>query len=265
MNSWLPNVGSLYLLVGALGLCLGSFLNVVIHRLPRNESLLWPPSRCGGCGKAIRPWHNVPLLGWLVLRGRCADCNASISVRYPLVELLGGVLTLLAFAFAPTPWHSLAALWLGLSLLAVFWIDLDHRIIPDEISLGGTAFGLVLSVCTIGIWPAVLGALLGGGGLFAIAIGYEKSRGRTGMGMGDVKLALMLGAFLGWQGVLLTVMLASVFGSLLGITLLLTRRGDGATALPFGCFLAPAAWAALYLGPRIWDWYLGLFPLAAHP
>lgn len=265
LDSWFPRTPTFLLTVLALGLALGSFLNVVIYRLPRSESLLWPRSRCGSCGHSIRPWHNVPLLGWLFLRGRCADCHARIAARYPLVETIGALITLLACLLPATPWRSLAALWLGLSLLAVFFIDLDHRIIPDEISLGGTVLGLALSFVTIGFVPALTGALLGGGILFLLAWGYEKTRGRAGMGMGDVKLALMLGAFLGWQGVVLTLLLSSLVGALLGIALLASRRGTATTALPFGCFLAPAAWVALLFGPRIWSWYLGLFTLAAHP
>ena len=265
MSSWLPPSPILLPLIVVLGLCIGSFLNVVIYRLPREQSLLWPPSRCGACGHAIRPWHNIPLLGWLLLRGRCADCRGAISPRYPLVEALGGVVALAALLLPTTPWSSLAAAWLGWSLIVVFFVDLDHRIIPDEISLGGTLLGLALSFVTIGFVPALLGAILGGGSLFLLAWGYERTRGRAGMGMGDVKLAAMLGAFLGWQGVLLTVMLASVVGSVLGIALLLSRRGTGATALPFGCFLAPAAWAAFLFGPSIWSWYLSFFTLSARP
>lgn len=257
---WMPFQAGSVFLVFALGLCLGSFLNVAIHRMPRGLSLLRPASRCPLCGHSIRPWHNVPLLGWMALRGRCADCGAPIPVRYPLVELAGGLLALpAAFAF-PAPAHSVAALWLFLALLAVFFIDLEHRIIPDEISLGGTILGLSLSPLTIGLAPAALGAACGAGALLLIRWGYRITRGRDGMGLGDVKLAAMLGAFLGVPGLGLTVLFASILGSAWGGTLVLLRRGSGGTALPFGSFLAPAGAVVLIWGPRIWQWYMGLFP-----
>lgn len=258
--SWLPTHPLVVAIVLSLGLCFGSFLNVVIHRLPRGESLAHPPSRCGSCGHGIRPWHNVPVFGWLLLRGRCADCLARISPRYPMVELGGGALTLLAaFAF-DTPVESAAALFVLLSLFAVFFIDLEHRIIPDEISLGGTVLGLVLSFWTRGFLSALIGAATGAGGLLLVALAYKKVRGRDGLGMGDVKLAAMLGAFLGVPGLVLTVLLASFGGTLLGLGLMARKQGTGMTALPFGSFLAPAAGITLLWGPDIWSWYLGLFP-----
>lgn len=246
--------------VAFLGLCLGSFLNVVIHRLPRGQSLARPRSRCPACGHAIRPWHNLPVLGFVILRGRCADCRAPISPRYPLIELAGGLLTMVAAVAFPSPWHSLAALWFFLALLAVFFIDLEHRIIPDEISLGGTVLGLLLAHWTVGLGVALAGAAAGAGGLFLVGWIYRRVRGRDGMGFGDVKLAAMLGAFLGLPGLVLTVLLASVLGSITGIALVASRRGSGATALPFGSFLAPAGAVAILWGPRLWEWYLGFFP-----
>lgn len=256
---WLAPTPVSVAFVFVLGLCLGSFLNVVIHRLPRGLSLAHPPSHCPACGLPVRPWHNLPLLGWILLRGRCADCGAPIPIRYPAVELLGGALTLLAVFAFPSPILSVSALWLFLSLTAVLWIDLEHRIIPDEISLGGTALGLALSHWTVGLPGALLGAAAGAGGLFLVGWLYERLRGREGMGMGDVKLAAMLGAFLGLPGIALTVLAASFFGAAVGIALVLSRRGTGATALPFGSFLAPAAMLSLLWGPRIWTWYAGFF------
>jgi leader peptidase (prepilin peptidase) / N-methyltransferase len=258
--NWLPFTLMNALPVFLIGLCLGSFLNVVIYRAPRGLSIVYPPSRCPSCDRSIRWFHNVPLFGWLCLRGRCADCGNRISPRYPLVELVGGLLTLVAaFAF-PDPLRSLGALWLFLSLWATLWIDLEHRIILDEISLGGTALGLLLAHWTIGLTSSVLGAAAGAGGLFLVGWIYQRLRGRPGMGMGDVKLAAMLGSFLGLTGIVLTVLLASFLGSILGIILVWRRRGSGLTALPFGSFLAPAAIIALVWGPRIWAWYSGFFP-----
>jgi leader peptidase (prepilin peptidase)/N-methyltransferase len=246
--------------VVAFGLSLGSFLNVVIHRLPRGLSLVRPRSSCPPCGHAIRPHHNVPVLGWVVLRGRCADCRAPIPLRYPAVELAGGVLAGVAMYAFPSPAVSLSALWLLFALLAVLFIDLEHRIIPDEISLGGTALGLALSFWTIGFPAALLGAAAGAGGLFIVSRIYRAARGAEGMGMGDVKLAALLGAFLGLSGVVLTVLLASFLGSVLGVGLLYTRKATRTTMLPFGSFLAPAAAVVLLWGPRIWSWYAGFFP-----
>lgn len=256
---WLPADPWLAAWVFVLGLCLGSFLNVAIHRLPRGESLIRPPSHCGACHKPVRRRHNLPLLGWVLLRGRCADCRARISIRYPLVELGGGIAALWAAYTFGAPLQSAIALWLALSLLTVFFVDLDHRIIPDEISVGGTVLGLGVSFWTIGWRSALVGAIAGSGALLLISWGYKRARGRDGMGLGDVKLAAMLGAFLGPGGVFLTVMMAACLGSLVGVGLVLARRGDGATALPFGCFLAPAALSAFVFGGAIWSWYLGLF------
>lgn len=264
MNGWLPWDAWTATTVILLGLCFGSFLNVVIHRLPLGLSLLRPRSRCARCGTRIRWYHNVPLLGWLALRGRCASCQAPIAVRYPLVELLGGGLFVLAIFGFPTPLRSISAVWVFLSLLVVFFVDLDHRIIPDEISIGGTALGLALSPWTIGFLPAVSGAAIGAGGLFLVGWFYERVRARAGMGLGDVKLAAMLGSFLGIEGVLLTVLLASFLGALTGLGLVWARRGTGLTALPFGSFLAPAAVVAFVWGPALWSWYLGFFPLSGN-
>ncbi len=260
MNSWLPPHAWNVVTVALVGLCLGSFLNVVIYRLPLGLSLVHPRSRCGACETQIRWYHNVPVLAWVLLRGKCAYCGAPISFRYPFIELLGGGLTVVAIFAFERPIESAAAIWMCLSLLAVFFIDLDHRIIPDEISIGGTVLGLALSPWTIGFLPALGAAVAGAGGLYAVGWFYERFRGRQGMGLGDVKLAAMLGAFLGLEGMVLTVLLASFLGAAFGLSLMLMRRGGGATALPFGSFLAPAAVAALIWGPAIWAWYLGFFP-----
>ena len=264
MSGWLPLDTFTLPVVLAFGLCIGSFLNVVIYRLPLGLSLVHPPSRCGSCETPIRWYHNVPVFGWLFLRGRCAACGARISPRYPFVELLGGLLFALADLAFPTPLESCAAAFVCLSLLVVFFIDLDHRIIPDEISLGGTVLGLVLAHWRIGLVPALVAATLGAGSLFAVGWLYEKARGRQGMGLGDVKLAAMLGAFLGLEGLILTVLLASFLGALTGMGLIWAQRGSGVTALPFGSFLAPAAVLALVWGPSIWSWYLGFFPQGAN-
>jgi len=243
----------------ALGLILGSFLNVVIHRLPLGLSVVRPRSRCPRCQTPIAPWDNIPVLSFLFLRGRCRHCRASISPRYPLVEILGAACVWLAACTSASPAAAALRAVLLLALLAVAWIDFDHHIIPDVISLPGIVLGLAFSPA-IGVsrTDALAGAAVGAGALYLAGFSYRLLRGASGMGLGDVKLGGMLGAFLGWKGALLTIILGSFLGSLAGIGLMLARKGTGRTALPFGSFLAPAGAVVLLFGPRLWDLYLGL-------
>jgi len=244
------------------GAALGSFVNVVIHRLPRGESVVRPPSHCPGCQQRIAWYDNVPLLSFLWLRGRCRRCGQSISLRYPLVEALAAGLTLAVGLWAPSAIGAAATLLFALALLAIIFIDYDHRIIPDSITLPGILIGLLVALFTPRSLAAALGGVLvGGGGLLAVAWAYRRVTGRDGLGMGDVKLMAMVGAFIGWQGALATLVLGSLGGSLVGVALIASRRGSGQTALPFGSFLAPAAWVALFVGERLWQAYLGLFGL----
>lgn len=251
-----------YVTLFALGLCFGSFLNVVIHRLPRGLSVVSPPSACPACGHRVRPFDNVPVVSWLVLGGRCRDCRAGIPWRYPAVEFAAGLLVV-ALAAHLGPRAALApALLFALALLAVALIDWDHRIIPDEISLGGAVVGLFARGLDLpGVGEGLVGALVGGGALWLVAAGYRRATGVDGLGGGDVKLAAMIGAFLGWPGVFLTILGAAAAGTLAGLVLLATRRADRRTALPFGTFLAPAAVLAGVVGPFVWRWYGGLFLL----
>ena len=274
-----------------LGALVGSFLNVVIHRLPRGESIVRPGSRCPSCGRAIRPFDNVPVLAWLWLRGRCRHCGARISARYPLVEALTAALfAALAWRFGPTP---AALLWMafGAALLAAAAIDLDHRVIPDEISLGGLAVGLSLapaadvlagSSSAGAAWSrAVAGALLGGGLLWSVGFLHARAcaaRGRRfehwpgegeafpgpgsldywtwfpGMGFGDVKLLAMIGAFLGPAGVVETLVAASFAGLAFGLVWAAARRSFAAP-FGFGPMLAMGALLAL-LVPGAPGWLL---------
>ena len=244
-----------------LGLCLGSFLNVVIHRLPLGESLVRPRSHCPACMHPIAAYDNIPVLSFLFLRGRCRNCKAAISVRYPAVELAAAACLLLGLLSSPSLVGGSARSVFLLSMLAVTLIDLDHRIIPDEISLPGIVLG-ILACPFLGVarLEGVVGAVAGGGALLAVALAYRAIRGVEGMGMGDVKLAGMVGAFLGWKGVLLTLILGSLLGSLLGIALMSLRRADGRSELPYGTFLAPAASLVLLIGPRVWEWYGSFLP-----
>lgn len=249
-----------WVLVGLTGAALGSFINVVIYRLPRGLSLVRRRSHCPICEHAIAWYDNVPLASYLWLRGRCRHCRAPIPARYPLVEALGAALTVSAFALAPTP--IAAALWsaFALALLAVLFIDFDHRIIPDSITLPGTVLGLLAA------WwwgprslpDALWGVAAGAGGLLLVGLLYRAGTGREGLGLGDVKLMAMVGAFCGWHGALATLVLGSLAGSLAGVGLMLAGRGDGRTALPFGSFLAPAGWVVLFAGEWLWASYLRL-------
>lgn len=242
-----------------LGLVSGSFLNVVIHRLPRGESVAFPGSHCPACGAPIRPYDNVPVLSWLVLRGRCRVCRAPISARYPFVELANAVLWVAVFLRVPG-WADFASgAFLCSACLALLAIDAEFRILPDRITLTGIAVGLALSFFSRVRTPAssFAGAAIGAGGLWLVAFLYEKWKKVEGMGLGDVKMLGMIGALLGASGVVVTVLLASVAGSLVGLALVAARRGSLQTALPFGVFLALGAVAALFWEPVLVELYRG--------
>ena len=236
-----------------LGACLGSFFNVLIYRLPREESIVRPASRCPACGRPVRAWENVPIVSFLLLRGKCAGCGSGISWRYPVVEAASGVGFLL-IAWADGPGFVLLRDLVFFSLLVpIVFIDIDHRIIPDELSLGGLAAGILLSFLPGGDWKGALaGMVLGGGILFLTAAVYHKVTGIEGLGGGDIKLLAMIGAFLGWRGALFTIF----FGSLLGVAggLVAMRKGDEGlkTAIPYGPYLCVAALFARFLGDLVW-------------
>ena len=259
--TYLQNSPAGWVMALLLGAVCGSFINVVIYRVPRNLSLIRPPSSCPNCKRRVRPLENIPIVSYLLLRGCCRGCKARIPLRYPLVESLGAGLMLLAFCGAPDVLTGVVWSAFSLALLAVVFIDLDFRIIPDSITLPGTILGLIWALLSpFSFRDAALGVLTGGGGLLLIALVYQRITGREGLGMGDVKLMAMVGAFLGWQGALGTVLCGSLVGSLVGGALVLRGRGTRLTALPFGTFLAPAAWLVLFLGHQIWNAYLSLFP-----
>lgn len=239
------------------GACIGSFLNVVIHRLPRGESIVSPRSRCPGCGLQIRAWENIPIVSFIALGGRCSGCGGAISWRYPAVELLTaagfGAIVLLDGAGIPL----LRDLLFFSLLVPIAFIDIDHRIIPDELSLGGLAAGIFLSFLPGGDWKgSFTGSLLGGGILYATAFLYEKIRGAEGMGGGDIKLLAMVGAFVGWRGTLATIFFGAILGAAGGV-LSMRQGGEGLrTAIPFGPYLCAAALGARYLGGWFWGWIL---------
>lgn len=271
----------------AFGAVIGSFLNVVIHRLPREESLAFPNSRCPACSAAISPFDNIPILSYLILRGRCRVCKAKISPRYPAVELLTAIL------FALVTWHGGLTLALPFdlvfvsALLALVFIDAENMILPNAITYPGLILALVARVAVpylvgaphfddlqslangpladLPLWAAslvgaLIGALAGGGTLWVMGWLWEKLRGVEAMGLGDVKMMFMVGAYLGWRLTVLTIFLAVLSGSFTGIALMLRQRERNMQMLlPFGVFLGTAAIAALLIGSRIVEWYAGQF------
>jgi leader peptidase (prepilin peptidase)/N-methyltransferase len=246
--------------LGVFGLLVGSFLNVCIYRLPRGESIVWPASRCGACARALSWYENIPLVSWLVLRARCRTCGERISVMYPAVEATTGAL----FAAAPLVfgWTPLLAVRLAFAcaMVVLFGIDLRHRILPNVITLPGVVAGLACSLfLPPGLVAALIGAAVGGGALFAIGETYYRLRGVDGLGMGDVKMLAMIGAFLGWRQTIVTLVVASFLGSIVGMGVILSRRGGLQAALPFGTFLAIGALLAAVAGDAMLAWYLSFY------
>ncbi|PWG65161.1 prepilin peptidase [Spiribacter halobius] len=264
-----------------LGLLVGSFLNVVILRLPvmmerdwqaqcaeltgapppegEAVSLVHPGSRCPACGHAIRPWDNIPLLGWLLLRGRCRDCGARISARYPLIEAVTALLSVVVILhFGATP-AGLAALVLTWLLIALTVIDLDHQLLPDSLTLPGLWLGLLLSVGGVFVAPAtaIVGAAAGYLTLWLVYHGFRLLTGKEGMGHGDFKLLALLGAWLGWSQLPLVILLSSLVGALVGVGMILGLGRHRDQPIPFGPYLAAAGWIALLWGEPLIDAYLG--------
>jgi leader peptidase (prepilin peptidase) / N-methyltransferase len=248
------------------GLIVGSFLNVCIYRMPAARSIVHPRSQCPQCGRLIRAFDNVPVLSYLILRGRCRDCGARIPLRYPIVELLSATFAAMSVARFGPSWQALIVYALIAAFLVITFIDLDHRIIPDAITLPGIPIGLATSflVPAAGVntpgWitpsESLIGILAGGGSLFLVAWGYQLITRREGMGGGDIKLLAMIGAFIGWKGILFTIFVASLTGTLAGLALICRKQGDMKLAVPFGPFLAVGAIAYLFMGPELWSWYI---------
>jgi leader peptidase (prepilin peptidase)/N-methyltransferase len=233
--------------ITALGLVIGSFLNVCIYRLPRNESVAWPGSHCTTCNRALSWYENIPVASWVVLGGRCRTCRQPIAMRYPIVEAITGALFLAGyFVFGLTPLLAVRLLF-TCAMIVLFAIDLEHQILPNEITLPGIVIGLACSVFLPPGWKSSLLALLVGGLFpFLIAEVYARVRGKEGMGMGDFKMLAMVGAFLGWPMVWLVLILSCALGIVIGGgSLLVSRRGFG-TRIAFGTFIAVAALIGSY-------------------
>lgn len=262
------------------GLCIGSFLNVCIHRIPRKESIVSPASHCPNCNTPIRAYDNIPLLSYLWLRGKCRACGNAISLRYPFVELLTSTLFALcasAWQFAPP---TIVNSVLAASLVVLMFIDYDHQILPNAITLPGITLGILLSpfqssiffrdLLTVSLaelvmlgdpdafvpWiGSVVGSLVGGGMLLAVGTAYQALRKRQGLGMGDVKMMAMVGAFLGWRLAFLTIFSGSLLGSLAGVFLIVRRGETLQSKLAFGTFLGAGALLSLFFGIPLLQWF----------
>jgi len=248
---WIASFGVIF------GLIIGSFLNAVIYRLPRRVSVSKPRSFCPKC-KSLIPWYrNIPVMSWIMLGGRCGDCRERISIRYPLVELVVAVLFGVAVYRWGVSWSALSSVIFGCAMLLLALIDYDFKLLPNVVTLPGTAIGFALSFLDPRVaWTdSAIGIVAGGGLLYLTAWLYMKLRGVQGMGMGDVKMIAMIGAFVGWQGALLTIFFGSLFGSVVGLGLMKIKGREWDYALPFGTFLALAAVIVDWSGPELIAWY----------
>ena len=247
-------------IAGVFGLLVGSFLNVCIYRLPLGASVVWPGSACARCRRPLAWFENLPVVSYLVLRGKCRSCGEEISIRYPIVELITAAMFAIGWWYYGPSVLLASRLVLGCGLIVLFEIDREHQILPHAVTLPGILVGFLFSLFTEPGWQAsLLGIVLGGGILLAIGYGYYLVRHEEGLGMGDFKMLAMIGAFLGWRLTLVTLMMASLVGSLVGLILIVARRGDMKSALPFGTFLALGAAGAAMVGAGALDWYLSLW------
>ncbi|HEN20998.1 MAG: prepilin peptidase [Deltaproteobacteria bacterium] len=243
------------------GLALGSFLNVCIYRIPAKISIIRPPSNCPRCGEKIRFYDNIPLLSFILLYGKCRYCHDKISWRYPAVEITAGLLSIALFTRYGFSYQYIILLFFTLALVTVSFIDLDHQIIPDIISLPGILAGLIVSLFSEHLlWhDSLIGIIAGGGSLFLIGKLYELITGKEGIGGGDVKLLAMIGAWMGWKALPLIVLMSSLIGAIIGsVFLLLSGKGLRAR-IPFGPFLSIGSLLYVFFGRELTNWYLCLF------
>ncbi len=249
-----------YIIVFVFGSAIGSFLNVCIYRMPRNMSIIAPASRCPSCNTPIRPYDNIPVLSYILLRGKCRICKAGISLRYPTVEFLNAALYALVLWRFGLEWYTPAYFIFCSVLVVITFIDLDFQIIPDRITLPGIGIGLIAGAflmpdpfvrnALLGLKASIIGFLVGGGLFYAIAV---LSRG--GMGGGDIKMMAMVGALMGWKSVLLTTFLGSLTGAVIGIFLMISKGKGRKTKIPFGPFLGLGSLITLFFGQEIFNWY----------
>ena len=247
------------------GTLIGSFLNVVILRLPRpNVSIVFPASHCPSCEASLRWYENVPIISYLVLRGKCGHCGVSISAQYPVVEFLTGILAAACIARFGLTLAGAGLFIFSAALITIIWIDIHHQIIPDVISLPGIILGFLFAfISPLVTWQdSLIGLLAGGGVFYCIALGYYLVRKQEGLGGGDVKLLAMLGAFLGWQSLFFIIFASSVTGSIAGLIAMRSQKKGGLTRIPFGPFLAISGLCFLFLHQQIMtlmNWYLAGF------
>ncbi len=239
------------------GLCIGSFLNVCIYRLPSSQSITRPRSRCPNCGELIRFYDNIPVLSYLVLRGQCRYCRKTISFRYPVVEILSGLFALVTFLKYGVTLEAIIYYVFITALLVITFIDIDHQIIPDIITLPGIPLFFIagFALPRLTYIDSIIGIFAGGGSLFLVAWVYQLLTKKEGMGGGDIKLLAMIGALIGWQGVLFTIFVASAVGTISGILVMLKARKSMKLAIPFGPFLAIGGIAYIFIGPQLINWY----------
>jgi len=243
-----------------LGLALGSFLNVCIHRIPLKKSIINPPSSCPQCGERIRFYDNIPLISYIVLLGRCRRCGKPISIGYPLVELITGLLSLSLFVKYKLGHQYFLFLIFSASLVVISFIDLRHQIIPDIISLPGIVLGLLISLIFRDLtwYDSLIGVIVGGGILYLVAHVFAMLTGKEGMGGGDIKLLAMIGAWMGWLALPFIIIISSLTGAVIGgLSLLFTRQGLRAK-IPFGPFLTLGALVYLFFGNELVSWYFQL-------
>lgn len=247
-------------LVGAFGLSVGSFLNVCIHRLPLDESLVWPGSYCPKCRTPLRWYDNVPVVGYAMLRGRCRSCGTRISALYPMVEVVTAAVFVAGYLLFGLQPLLVVRLLFACAMIVLFVIDLQHRILPNVITLPGVFVGFAFSwFLPPGWFDSLMGSLVGGGILLLIAEAYYRVRKEEGLGMGDVKMLAMIGAFLGWKLMLVTLVLSSFMGSIIGLAVIALKKGDMKYALPFGTFLAIGALVSSVAGDAMLRWYWGFY------
>jgi leader peptidase (prepilin peptidase) / N-methyltransferase len=256
-----------YLLLSVFGALIGSFLNVCIYRIPRDQSIVWPSSRCPSCGNPIKSYDNIPIFSYfLLLRGRCRSCKKKISARYPLVEALNAFFYLLVFWRFGLEWRSVIYGIFCSALIVITFIDLDFQIIPDRITLPGIPVGLVagsfllpdpfLRATELGYMSSLIGAACGFGFFYAVAFLSLRILKKEGMGGGDIKMMAMVGGFLGWKAVLLTTFLGSLCGAIVGLGLMAFKGKEKGSLIPFGPFLALGSLVSLFFGQEILIWYL---------
>ncbi len=243
--------------ITVVGTCIGSFLNVCIYRLPVSESIVFPKSKCPKCSQPIRWYDNIPVLSYIMLRGRCRECRVRIPVRYTVVEITTGLCALAVYKSYGLTLPAICYFIFIAALIVVIFIDIDHKIIPNTITLPGIPICFLLSFGIPDVtWKAsLIGILAGGGSLFLVAKGYQIVTHKDGMGGGDIKLLAMMGAFIGWQGVLFTIYVSSILGTVVGVIVMIAAGKNFKYAIPFGPFLSIGAITYIFFGDAVTQWY----------